>query len=80
MKDRLIFVIVCIIIAIFIASISSCTDSIGGDGSSSCKNCGRSPVYALGLCKSCYKSFSDYTYSVLNIKETLVQYAFNGNN
>lgn len=33
-----------------------------GDGKTSCKNCGRTPVYALGFCKSCYKSFHDYTY------------------
>lgn len=36
--------------------------SCSGDGKSGCKNCGRSPVYALGYCKSCYKSFMDYTY------------------
>lgn len=34
----------------------------GGDGKTSCKNCGRSSVYALGFCKSCYKSFHDFTY------------------
>lgn len=34
----------------------------GGDGKTSCKNCGRSSVYALGYCKTCYKGFHDYTY------------------
>lgn len=34
----------------------------GGDGKTSCKNCGRSSVYALGFCKSCYKDFHEFTY------------------
>lgn len=38
------------------------TSCSSGDGKSGCKNCGSSPVYALGFCKSCYKSFVDYTY------------------
>lgn len=33
-----------------------------GDGVSTCLNCRRSEVYALGYCKRCYESFMDYTY------------------
>ncbi len=42
-------------------SFAACEDN-GGDGKTGCKNCGRSSVYALGFCKSCYKSFHDFTY------------------
>lgn len=56
-------IILCVIIAsIIFISIFSCSGSGGGDGKSSCKNCGRSPVYAIGFCRSCYKSFVNYTY------------------
>ena len=32
------------------------------DGVEACKNCGRTSIYALGYCKSCYKSFIEFTY------------------
>lgn len=44
-----------------ISVLSGCVDN-SGDGKSGCKNCGRSPVYDLGYCKSCYQSFMNYTY------------------
>lgn len=53
------------IVVIMLVGVISCALSpsgIGGDGKSSCKNCGRNSVYALGFCKSCYKSFHDFTY------------------
>lgn len=63
-------VIAWIIGGVFIALILfvwlSCTGNIEcdsgprGDGSSSCKNCGRKKVYALGYCKSCYEGFNDW--------------------
>jgi len=34
----------------------------GGDGKTSCKNCGKKSVVALGYCERCYKSFREYTY------------------
>lgn len=37
-----------------------CDSGPRGDGSSSCKNCGRKKVYALGYCKSCYNGFIDW--------------------
>ncbi|MCI5946000.1 MAG: hypothetical protein MRZ39_03740 [Oscillospiraceae bacterium] len=48
--------------AILAFALAGCGSSGGGDGVSSCKNCGRHSVYALGFCKSCYESFMDYTY------------------
>ena len=32
------------------------------DGITHCKNCGRTPVYAVGFCKICYEDFINYTY------------------
>lgn len=60
MKKLLVFLLLIMMISIMAFSGVAC--SFGGDGKSSCKNCGRSSVYALGFCKSCYKSFHDYTY------------------
>lgn len=37
-----------------------CDSGFRGDGTSSCKNCGRKKVYALGYCKSCYNGFIDW--------------------
>ena len=50
--------IICAIVLFFIGcfSCATCGDS-GGNGKTTCKNCGRASVYALGYCKSCYKSF-----------------------
>lgn len=31
-----------------------------GDGVTSCKNCGRKPVYALNFCKDCYDDFNQW--------------------
>ena len=56
---------IAVIVVIMLVGVISCALSpsgIGGDGKSSCKNCGRNSVYALGFCKSCYKSFHDFTY------------------
>ena len=36
--------------------------SSGGDGVTTCKNCGKKEVVALGFCRRCYRSFHDYTY------------------
>jgi len=33
-----------------------------GNGTTTCSACGRKPVYDLGYCKSCYRSFMDFTY------------------
>ena len=44
-----------------VSILSGCEDN-HGDGESECRNCGRSPVYDLGYCKTCYKGFMDYTY------------------
>lgn len=57
--SRAISLIVALISCLFL--LCSCGDR-HGDGKTSCKNCGRSQVYALGFCKSCYNSFIDYTY------------------
>ena len=42
----------------------SCGDCSGGggNGKTSCKNCGRNSVYSMGFCKSCYESFYEFTY------------------
>lgn len=44
-----------------IGTVSGCGRS-GGDGKSSCKNCGRKEVYALGYCHTCYDGFIEFTY------------------
>ena len=55
----LIIVLVLILVSI-VGCFGDCGESSGGDGKSSCRNCGRSSVYALGYCKSCYKGFRNW--------------------
>lgn len=69
---RLLVIVVIIIMSFSILFATGCCN-FGGDGSSSCKNCGSSSIYALGFCRRCYNSFHDYTYgdqfSKINIAE-----------
>ncbi len=59
---RVMALILCLVlVCACLFSLMSCGDN-SGDGKSSCKACGRSPVYDLGYCKRCYKSFMDFTY------------------
>lgn len=57
-----------IALALIILSSIICSGSSKGkgDGKTSCKNCGKKSVYALGFCKSCYESFYEYTYKNKN--------------
>ncbi len=59
MKKIFIFCIV-VLMSLISTMFVACSD--GGDGKSSCLNCGRKSVYALGYCKTCYKGFIDFTY------------------
>jgi hypothetical protein len=42
--------------------VSKSNDGPRGDGRTTCLNCGKESVYDLGYCKSCYRSFMDFTY------------------
>ncbi|MEG0494237.1 MAG: hypothetical protein RR505_12280 [Raoultibacter sp.] len=55
-------VIIAALLLAMMLSLSSCGSSSGskGNGTSSCKNCGRKSVYAIGYCKRCYESFNDW--------------------
>ena len=60
-------VIISVVFLLFMVLIGGCSDLISndeplGNGKTTCLNCGRESVYDLGYCKSCYKSFMDYTY------------------
>ena len=64
LKISLLCVAVCVImtiVGIIIMPKYPSSDSYD-DGAVGCRNCGRSPVYDLGYCKTCYKGFMDYTY------------------
>ena len=54
-------ILVLLMMLAFSVFATGCTSS-HGDGKTTCKNCGRSSIYALGFCKSCYEGFMDYTY------------------
>lgn len=43
-------------------SLCACGGSSGGDGKSTCRNCGRktSLVAGYGYCSTCYKGFKDW--------------------
>ena len=76
LKRLVISGIICIVVLLIgivmlmpdVSSISSSSGSSSGSSSKSssssskCKNCGRSPTYDLGYCKTCYKGFMNYTY------------------
>lgn len=53
-------IVIILILALVVACVCDSHSNKRGDGSSSCKNCGRSPVYDLGYCKTCYKGFIKY--------------------
>ena len=55
-----IFVLLCMLTGLF--SCMGLLPSSEGDGKISCKNCGKSSVYAIGYCKRCYESFIEFTY------------------
>ena len=64
MKEKIQSIVVVLIVLLLLFGLGSiifggCEDN-GGDGKSSCKNCGRSSVYASGFCKRCYESYIDY--------------------
>ena len=58
-NNKLPIIIASIIIGLIVIMAATCSGGIGGDGRTSCKNCGRPSVYALGFCKSCYNSFKN---------------------
>ncbi len=57
-------VVLILVLCIFAAFTVGCGggSSRKKDGVNGCKNCGRSPVYAIGFCRDCYEGFIDYTY------------------
>ena len=74
----LIFALLLVIGIVMIApEMSGGSSSAGSSSNSGCRNCGRTPIYDLGYCKSCYKSFMEYTYgkqyTICIIQSYLVQ-------
>lgn len=62
---RIIALLLCLVLMLSCITLLTSCEGDGGrikDGESGCKNCGGSPIYDLGFCKRCYKSFMDYTY------------------
>lgn len=55
-----VFAIIGVIIVIG-ALAHSCGLGGGGNGISSCRNCGRSSVYSGGLCSSCFDGYVDWS-------------------
>ena len=67
MKKILIILVVFIFCVSFIALIANCSGCSGcghsgGDGKTTCKNCGKKEVVALGYCRRCYDGFIKNTY------------------
>ena len=60
MKEIISFIILLILITALIGSCFGGCETEGGDGVSSCKNCGRGSVYFMGFCKRCYDGFYNY--------------------
>lgn len=52
--------LVLIVLTFALAAMGSGSSSRKGDGKTSCKNCGRTPVYMSGFCQSCWEDFIDY--------------------
>lgn len=54
-----IVLILALLVTLFIVCFSGGNTS-GGNSKPACKNCGRTPVYGAGLCKTCYKGFMEW--------------------
>ena len=49
------------VIGIFLlSSLGTCSGSSGGDGITTCKNCGKSEVVSFGFCGRCADGFLDW--------------------
>ena len=59
-KGIIALILVVVVLMVSVYGCFGCESDMGGDGTSSCKNCGRSPVYSLGYCKSCYNGFRNW--------------------
>ena len=49
------------LIMVLLLGLTACGNS-GGDGETTCLNCGKKEIYDLGYCERCYESFMDFTY------------------
>jgi len=61
-KSEIIKVIAVIVVfVLFIAlAIASYSEPRGGNGTTTCRNCGRSPVVYAGFCEDCGEGFLDW--------------------
>lgn len=60
-NDNFTVITVCLCIGIFILLLMpSCLKSGGGDGITTCKNCGKSEVVLFGYCSRCADGFLDF--------------------
>ena len=61
-KIKILSLLLCLALlfsALFV--LSGCGDN-GGDGKTTCKNCGKKEVVALGYCNRCYEGFKKVNY------------------
>ncbi len=59
-KNTGIIIVLIFAIIVGLASFGSCGNS-GGDGKSTCRNCGRNkPLSYMGLCSTCQKGFDEW--------------------
>lgn len=51
-----------LLVLVMLLSLCACGESRGGDGVSTCRNCGRktSLVAGYGYCKTCYEGFIEW--------------------
>ena len=60
-KSKIIGVIVVILIIVLTLSMCGGAGNSGGDGKSTCRNCGRSKrLSAMGYCSTCQKGFNEW--------------------
>jgi hypothetical protein len=76
---KIIFIVLGVLMTLSILLSASCggCKSDKGDGVTTCKGCGGTPVVALGFCERCYEGFIRYTYGeVQNVKHDHTECVF----
>lgn len=59
-KGVIVSIIVVFVLFCSLSNCMGCNDGPEGDGKNTCENCGRSPVVADGMCKSCWKGYLEW--------------------